>query len=240
MREVSDTTFVDFVNILQHRMIALFYRAWADAHPAVQVRRHDGGRIRAMSAALAGLGLCGRRHGERGAIDATKLSHAAALAHQVDGPERLTLFLADLLKVPVRLREFVGTWMPIPKMLQSRLGGAHVQLGRSATIGPRTFQRQQRIELSIGPLTLADYMTFLPGSERRETLQTAIRDLAGDGLDVDVRLVLKRDEVPAAKMGAARIGHIAWLARPKDRGDADDFCMRTVIGWRPEMPEAAA
>ncbi|WP_086998864.1 type VI secretion system baseplate subunit TssG [Rhizobium sullae] len=241
MREVSDTTFIDFVNVLQHRMIALFYRAWADAHPAVQVRRHDGGRIRAMSAAMAGLGLCGRgHHGERAAINATKLSHAPALAHQVDGPERLTLFLADLLKVPVRLREFVGTWMPIPNGLQSRLGGAHAQLGRSATIGPRTFQRQQRIELSIGPLTLADYVAFLPGCERRETLQTAIRDLVGHGLDVDVRLVLRRDEVPAAKMGAARIGHIAWLARPKDRSDADDLCIRTIIGWRPEMPEAAA
>ncbi|AJD45425.1 type VI secretion system-associated protein (plasmid) [Rhizobium gallicum bv. gallicum R602sp] len=240
MREVSDTTFVDFVNILQHRMIALFYRAWADAHPAVQVRRQDGGRIRVMSAALAGLGLCGRAHDGYAAIDATKLSHAPALAHQVDGPERLTLFLADLLKVPVRLREFVGTFMPIPNGLQSRLGGAHVQLGRSATIGPRTFQRQQRIELSIGPLTLADYVAFLPGCERRETLQTAIRDLVGYGLDVDVRLVLRRDEVPAAKMGAARIGQIAWLARPKDRSDADDLCIRTIIGWRPEMPEAVA
>ncbi|NNH32030.1 type VI secretion system baseplate subunit TssG, partial [Rhizobium sp. SEMIA 4085] len=234
------TTVVDYVNILHHRMIALCARAWADAHPAVQVRRPDGGRIRVMSAALAGLGLCGRAHDGYAAIDATKLSHAPALAHQVDGPERLTLFLADLLKVPVRLREFVGTFMPIPNGLQSRLGGAHVQLGRSATIGPRTFQRQQRIELSIGPLTLADYVAFLPGCERRETLQTAIRDLVGYGLDVDVRLVLRRDEVPAAKMGAARIGQIAWLARPKDRSDADDLCIRTIIGWRPEMPEAVA
>ncbi|TIU89584.1 MAG: type VI secretion system baseplate subunit TssG, partial [Mesorhizobium sp.] len=47
-RQTSDTTFVDFVNILQHRMIALYYRAWADAHPAVQVERAVGGRVRAM------------------------------------------------------------------------------------------------------------------------------------------------------------------------------------------------
>ena len=240
MREVSDTTFVDFVNILQHRMIALFYRAWADAHPPVQVTRKDGGRIRAMSAALAGLGLCGTGPGEPSQIDATKISHASALAHQVDGPERLTLFLADLLKVPVRLREFVGSWTSIPQELQSRIGGRHGQLGRSATIGPRSFQRQQRIELLIGPLTFTDYVAFLPGGERRKTLQSAVRDLVGDGLDVDVRLVLKRNDVPAARIGAMRIGHIAWLARPKDRGDADDLCMRTIIGWRPKMPEAAA
>jgi type VI secretion system protein ImpH len=239
MREISDTTFVDFVNVLQHRMIALFYRAWADAHPSVQVGRPGGGRIRALSAALAGLGLSGPERHEPSAIDTAKLCHAPALANQVEGPERLTRFLADLIKVPVRLREFVGTWIAIPTGLQSRLGNAHVRLGQSATIGPRSFQRQQRIELTLGPLTLQDYLAFLPGSERRETLKRAIADLVGFGLDVDVRLVLKRDEIPPARLGEARIGHTAWVAPPKDRGDAEDLCMRTVTGWRPEMLEAA-
>ncbi|TCN34105.1 type VI secretion system baseplate subunit TssG [Sinorhizobium americanum] len=239
MREISDTTFLDFVNILQHRMIALFYRAWADAHPAVQVGRPGGGRIRALRAALAGLGLSGQGHSEPSVIDQTKLRHAPALANQIEGPERLTRFLVDLLKVPVRLREFVGTWSTIPARLQSRLADAHVRLGRSATIGPRIFQRQQRIELCLGPLTLADYIAFLPGTDRRETLKTAIGDLVGYGLDVDVRLVLKRDEVPPARLGEARIGHTAWVAPRKDRSDAEDLCMRTVNGWRPGMLEAA-
>ncbi|MQW89737.1 type VI secretion system baseplate subunit TssG [Sinorhizobium saheli] len=239
MREISDTTFIDFVNVLQHRMIALFYRAWADAHPAVQVGRSGGGRIRALRAALAGLGLSGQGHKTPSLIDETKLRHAPALAHQIEGPERLTRFLADLLKVPVRLREFVGSWNPIPARLQSRLADAHVRLGRSATIGPRIFQRQQRIELALGPLTISDYMAFLPGSERRETLKRAIGDLVGYGLDVDVRLVLKRDEVPSARLGEARVGHTAWVAPGKDRSDADDLCMRTVNGWRPELLEAA-
>ncbi|WP_106797488.1 type VI secretion system baseplate subunit TssG [Rhizobium sp. H4] len=240
MREVSDTTFVDFVNVLQHRMIALFYRAWADAHPAVQIERAEGGRIRAMASAMAGIGLRGRTDRQPTAIDMTKLAHAAALAHQVDGPERLTQFLGDHFKVPFRLREFVGVWMDIPQRIQSRLAGGYAQLCRSATIGPRTFQRQQRIELSVGPLTLGDYAAFLPGSERRTTLQTALRDLVGNGLDVDVRLVLRRDEVPAAQLGKARLGHIAWLAPKPDRGDAADLCMRTLVGFRPEIAEAAA
>ncbi|MGT2466149.1 type VI secretion system baseplate subunit TssG [Mesorhizobium atlanticum] len=63
--QTSDTTFVDFVNILQHRMIALYYRAWADAHPAVQVERSVGGRVRAMlEAAMAGVGLPGTQDPE--------------------------------------------------------------------------------------------------------------------------------------------------------------------------------
>ncbi len=238
MREVSDTTFVDFVNVLQHRMIALFYRAWADAHPSVQIERAEGGRIRAMAAAMAGMGLRGRADREPAAIDMTKLAHAAALAHQVDGPERLTLFLSDHFQVPIRLREFVGAWIDIPKRLQSRLAGAYAQLGRNATIGPRTFQRQQRIELAVGPLTLSDYTAFLPSSARHKALKRAIRDLVGDGLDVDVRLVLAKNEVPASQLGTARLGHIAWLAPRRDR-DAADLCMRTLVGLGSGLAEAS-
>ena len=40
LHETSDSTFIDFVNILQHRMMALFYRAWADA---IRPCRSSGG-----------------------------------------------------------------------------------------------------------------------------------------------------------------------------------------------------
>ncbi|TIT32115.1 MAG: type VI secretion system baseplate subunit TssG, partial [Mesorhizobium sp.] len=162
-RQTSDTTFVDFVNILQHRMIALYYRAWADAHPAVQVERAVGGRVRAMLEAMAGIGLPGTHNPD---LDAVKLRQAASLAGQVDGPERLTLFLAEAFKVPVQIKEFVATWMTIPASLQTRLAQAYAVLGRGATIGPRVFSRQSRIELRVGPLGYEEFKTFLPGGQR--------------------------------------------------------------------------
>ncbi len=118
-QQTSDTTFVDFVNILQHRMIALYYRAWADAHPAVQVERAVGGRVRAMLEAMAGIGLPGTQDPD---LDTVKLRQAASLASQVDGPERLTLFLAEAFKVPVQIKEFVAAWITIPAAFQTRLG----------------------------------------------------------------------------------------------------------------------
>ena len=35
----SDTTFLDFLNMTQHRAIALYWRAWADQNPAAQARQ---------------------------------------------------------------------------------------------------------------------------------------------------------------------------------------------------------
>ncbi|SFT71824.1 type VI secretion system baseplate subunit TssG [Mesorhizobium sp. YR577] len=238
-RETSDTTFVDFANILQHRMIALFYRAWADAHPAVQVERKVGGRVRSMLETLSGIGLPGMLGPKSSELYAVKLRQAPALAHQVEGPERLTRFLAEALNVSVQLKEFVGVWTAVPAKLQTRLGSAYAALCRGATIGPRIFQRQSRIELRVGPVALADYEAFLPGGKRLELLRTAVRELVGDVLDVDVRIVLARQEIPAAKLGTARLARTTWLPQKSERADAEDLLMRVAVGWRPEMAEAA-
>ena len=236
-RQTSDTTFVDFVNMLQHRLIALFYRAWADQTPAVQVERRGGGRVEAMLAALAGIGLPGTRNPADPELDTVKLRQATALANQVDGAERLTLFIAEAFGVPVELKEFVAVWMPVPKPLQTRLGGAYAALGAGATIGPRTFTRQSRVELRIGPVGIADYLSFLPGGPRLKSLKRALRDLTGDNVDVDVRLVLAKAEIPPPRLGAARLGRTTWLAPPSEREDADDMRLRAVVGWRPEFAE---
>jgi type VI secretion system protein ImpH len=235
--QTSDTTFVDFVNILQHRMIALYYRAWADAHPAVQVERSVGGRVRAMLEAMAGIGLPGTQDPE---LDTVRLRQAASLANQVDGAERLTLFLATAFKVPVQIKEFVAAWITIPTALQSRIGKAYVSLGGGATIGPRVFSRQSRIELRVGPLSLDDFKSFLPGERRLALFKKAVRDMIGEALDVDLRIVLARDAVPAPKMGTIQLGRTSWLSRPTGKGDADDLRLRTIVGWRPDMAEAAA
>jgi type VI secretion system protein ImpH len=240
-RETSDTTFIDFANVLQHRMMALFYRAWADAQPAVQVERGAGGRVRAMLGAMAGIGLPGAGGGASGAsLDLVRLRQAAALATAVDGPERLTSFISEAFRVPVVLKEFVASWLTLPAALQTRLGKAHAALGKGAAIGPRVFSRQSRVELRVGPLDLPAYLAFLPGGERFASLRKAVRDLVGGGVDVDLRLVLARASVPAARLGEARLGRTAWLPRGCAAADADDMLVRTMVGWRGEAERAPA
>src|SRR5690606_38034852 len=58
-RETADTAFLDFCNMLQHRMIALYWRAWGDARPEVQAEQGAAGRAGALLATLAGSGLPG-------------------------------------------------------------------------------------------------------------------------------------------------------------------------------------
>ena len=227
----SDSTFLDFANALQHRMFALFYRAWADQAPAVQEERAGGGRMRAILAAMAGAAAPSLR--------AEKLGQAAALGHQVLGPERLAGLVRAAVGAPVEIEEFVGAWSEMPRRLQTRLGGAHAGLGRGATLGPRIFARQSRIEIRIGPLSLADYREFLPGGARLETLRTAVLHGIGEILDVDFRPLLRAAEIPAARISAVQVGRTAWLT-PARAADARDLRLRAIVGLAAEGARAAA
>lgn len=228
---VRDTTFLDFLNMAQHRAIALYWRAWADQNPAAQAERGAGDRLRVMLGALGG--------GGTDTVAELKLGQAAALGHQVLGPERLTGLLEAALGLPVRIEEFVGSWNAAPPELQTRLGATHATLGRGATLGPRFFTRQTRVELRLGPVGLADYLALLPGGARFETARRALLHGIGESLDVDLRPVLRATEIPAARLGGSRLGRTAWLA-PRRDADAADLRLAAVVGLPAEAGRAAA
>lgn len=218
----SDTTFLDFCNLLQHRMMALYWRAWADARPEVQIEHEAAGRVRALVEALAGVALPGTKPKGPDAQTRLKLRHATALGRQVYSVERLTAYLGDVLEAPVTLVEFLGTWTEIPPRLQSRLGKQHAQLGRSAVVGARSFQRQTLVELRVGPLPLSRFAQFLADPALTARLRHAIRHAMGREMEFNLRLVLSREEIPDARLGQCQLGRTTWLS-PKRQRDADDL-----------------
>ncbi|MBL9051857.1 MAG: type VI secretion system baseplate subunit TssG [Tabrizicola sp.] len=229
----SDTTFLDFCNLLQHRMMALYWRAWADARPEVQIEHDDAGRVRALIEALAGVGLPGTMPAGPDTQTRLKLRHATSLGRQVYSVERLTRYLGDVLEAPVSLVEFLGTWTTIPPRLQSRLGRAHAQLGRSAVVGARSFQRQTLVELRVGPLPLSRFNAFLADPALTDRLRHAIRHAMGREMEFNLRLVLAREDIPAARLGKCQLGRTAWLS-PKREKDADDLRLYRVASVEEE------
>lgn len=223
----SDTTFLDFCNLLQHRMMALYWRAWADARPEVQIEHGPAGRVQALAEALAGVSLPGTKPRVPDARTRLKLRHATGLGRQVHSVERLTAYLGDVLEAPVSLVEFLGTWTQLPPRLQSRLGRQHAQLGRSAVIGARSFQRQTLVELRVGPLPLARFAQFLADPDLVGRLRHALRHAMGREMEFNLRLILAKDDIPATRLGHSQLGRTAWLA-PKRQRDADDLCLTRI------------
>ena len=223
----SDTSFIDFLNMLQHRMLSLYWRSWAEARPDVHIAHDDGGRVIGLMRALAGIGLPGTR-GINESLDAAKLHHATSLAHHVKNPERLTSFLETVVGVPVELEEFVGVWVDLPEHLQSRLGAVHCGLGTGAVAGGRVFDRQSHAELRLGPLTFDEFISFLDDPAAWARLRHAVIFASGKELVFRLRLVLAAGEAPVARLGEARLGKTAWLS-PDPQTEASDYFVHNIV-----------
>ena len=206
----SDTAFLDFANALQHRMIGFYWRAWADTRPDIQHAHGNGGSVGAMMRALAGLGLGGPERASEAAPHA-KLRHATSLFQRVESPRRLVEYLASETGHPVELIEFVGVWNDIPTGLQTRLGQASSRLGRDAMIGARFFDRVNRAEVRLGPLSYDDYIGFLDDKATRQNLRQALQFVSGGSMQFDVRLMLAGDAVPRPKLPDVRLGQSTWV-----------------------------
>jgi type VI secretion system protein ImpH len=224
-RRAGDEAFADFCDLLQHRLIALFYRAWADARPQVEHDRPGQDRFRRHLGALVGLGLPALR--DRDPLpDRFKLHHAGLLACQSGHAERIELLVRDLLRVPVAIEEFVGGWLELPEGLRTRLGLAGTRLGVDAVVGHASFQRQHRFRLRLGPLPFDAYLALLPGGGRLARLTALMRLLVGDALEWDLLLVLAAAEVPPLRLdGTTRLGWTGWLPVRERRQDAADLVL---------------
>jgi len=223
-RNFGDAAFVRFLDVFHHRMLSLFYRAWAQAQAAVSMDRPRQDFFGQRLAALCGLGSPSLRERD-GVPDTVKLAHAGVFGRQVRNAECLQIVLADYFGVPVQIEEFVGNWLPIAPEQRSRLGGrgGFNCLGEDAVLGERTWHAQSRFRVLIGPLLLRDYERFLPRGRSSRALHDLIRLYVGVEHSWEVKLVLKKDEVPLAWLGnSVWVGWSSWLgARLSDKDAAD-------------------
>jgi type VI secretion system protein ImpH len=212
-RHREDSTLVDFLNTFQHRLIALFYRAWANSDPATSLDRPASDRFPLFLGALAGLAPESARR--RDAVhDYAKLFRVGHFAAQVRSAESLQQVLADYFGLPVEVRQFVGEWMKVPAEGYCRLGGGEsvAGLGSTATLGGSSWQCQHKFEIVLGPLSREDFHDFLPGSRGVKELYALTRLYTNDEWTWQLRLLLSADEVPAVRLGGqAQLGWTTWL-----------------------------
>ena len=212
----DDTVLRDFINTLQHRWIALFYRAWLGAEPTAQAERPSEDEFLACLRALVGLDATDAEN--RGVVpDAAKGARAGLFA-ATRSAEGLEILLSDYFKVAVEVRQFFGRWADIPRDSQLRLGAAResAELGRGATVGGTTWQVGHSFEIALGPLDRAGLERFLPGSPALIKLRELVRLYTNDEWQWQLRLLVRRETVAGASLGSrARLGETSWLGALK-------------------------
>jgi len=226
IHHAKDPGFSAFCDLFHHRLISLFYRAWADKEPTVQHDRPERDRFAFYLGCLEGYGLPAQRELDL-MPDGVKRHFTAHLARHPRNAEGLIAIVSAFFQVEADIEEFVGEWLPIPEQSLCRLGKA--ALGETV-IGARSFQRASKFTLRLGPLTLEQFTAFLPGGDSLAALVATVRNWVGDGLAWDLNLVLKGSEVPSPRLGGeGRLGWSFWLGGdPTEPRDRDNLTLNPV------------
>ena len=211
-RHHDDPTLARFLDVFHHRMLLFFFRAWGDARAVVGRDRPESDPFGQHIAALGG--RAGSEFVNRDEMpDDAKQHFTGHLAAMARRPSALRAILTALLGIPIHLLDFFARWLELPENGRWRLGrsdGFSV-LGRTAIVGGRVFDVQSGIRLIAGPLTLAQYERYLPGSTSLRAMTAIMKNFLGDEYEWDLNLSLKADEVPECRLGERRLGWTSWL-----------------------------
>jgi type VI secretion system protein ImpH len=222
-----DPTITAFFNVFHHRLISLFYRAWAANQKALDLDRPADQRYAVYIGALFGIGMEALR--ERDAVpDAAKLFFSGRLACQTRNAEGLEAILREYFHVPVEVQPFAGRWLHLPADSVCHLGQSAESgsLGVNAIAGSRFWDCQLSFRMRFGPMGLADYERMLPNGDSFERLKYWVLNYCGQHFFWDVQLVLRADEVPEIHLGhAGRLGWTTWLKTKTFACDADDLIL---------------
>lgn len=252
---VKDHTFVRFLDVFHHRLLALFYRAWAEAQPHVQHDRVDDDRFVTYVGSCFGLSRAPFLNRDT-VPDVAKLFHVGLLARQVRNADGLESILKHFFGVPVDVQPFAGQYLLLGPRERTYLGRGGAALGTEAVLGARVWDRQHKFRIALGPLTFEQYESFLPSSAgcdavERETdkrrvprpldqLVDWVRLYLSLELDWDVRLWLARSDVPSLVLGRnGRLGWTSWVGRRRADTDAGDLCLNAEALVRPIGGHAA-
>jgi type VI secretion system protein ImpH len=237
----KDYSLRDFLDLFNHRLVSLFYRAWQKYRLPFAYERaalEGPGEVDACTQALyclVGLGTRGLRR-RLGVEDEAFVYYGGHFAHWPRSAVALEAMLADYFAVPVRVEQLQGQWlrlgpddrslMPGPECPEGR----NCQLGVNVIAGERVWDVQSKFRLRLGPLTYGQFRSLMPDGDALRPLAQMARTYVGPEFDFDVQPVLIAAEVPRCELGpgkdSPRLGWNTWMRSDEFTHDVADAVFR--------------
>jgi type VI secretion system protein ImpH len=218
-----------FFDIFNHRAISLFYRAWQRSRFPVTYSAGPRDLFTRYLLDLIGLGTDGLR--DRQEIEDEALLHYASLvAMQARSATALEQIIEDYFEVPVEIQQFTGAWYGLDDATQCAMTDMETpscQIGGGAVVGDAVWDRQARVRIRLGPLSMERYCDFLPEASGYTALRSLTRFFSNQSLEFELQLVLDRTQAPGTELdfeatNAVRLGWVSWLKTAPLGIDPDD------------------
>ncbi|MBS1536449.1 MAG: type VI secretion system baseplate subunit TssG [Bacteroidetes bacterium] len=212
----KDTSLRDFLDIFNHRLISLMYRARKKIRIGFEQQAPEKTNFAGYLFSLMGLGTKGLKNRLK-VEDRAILRYAGLFAQKPHSISGLQAILMDHFKMNIRMQSFVGQWFKLDKNQLTEIGviGQNQILGQSAVLGNRVWDQQSKFQIHIGPLTMARFREFLPIGTKFAEILSLTEFYAGHEFDYEIVLTLNAEDIPATRLsgdiGITRLGWNSWL-----------------------------
>jgi type VI secretion system protein ImpH len=215
----DDEASLAFIDVFQHRALALLYRAWKRRAPSMALERSPDDAFPRALQSLAGTDAFSPYPGVDG-LDPMFALGLSDVARCDPG------FLdSSALEYLVRrtfpdLNARVTT--PEPRIIEARpedmttLGTTRCTLGDDASYGVSAFDAAGFVQIEIGPVTRSTYEALLPGGEAFRRLQPLVSSWLASRCVAELVITMPVDEAPALSLGneyGGKLGSSPGIAR---------------------------
>ncbi|MET1254941.1 type VI secretion system baseplate subunit TssG [Aliikangiella maris] len=219
--KARDLALVDFLNLFNHRLISLFYRAWEKYRVPIQYGR--AGRVGQRDTFTQCIDSLTGNLAEESVFN----YYAGFFAKHVRNATSLESMLSDFLAAPVAIEQFCGEWLTIDPQEQTSLkaNSEFACLGVGTILGQQYWSVQNKIEIKIGPLTYQQYKNLLPGETLSNVLIRLIKQYINDGIKVSIQLWMNQQDMKFTQFGSknACLGQLTWMSHLKPAIDKPEY-----------------
>ncbi len=191
----GDHTLRCFLDLINHRLLTLFYRAFAHHELPVSFDRADDPIGHALAA------LAGAQPPERILTPVKAQALSAFLMNPQRSGTNLALMLSAFFQHEIKVREFAPSRQKMAPQYQARLGRQNCSLNRNCQLGRHYFTCTQVITVELTNLSYRAALTFMPGGLGGQELCALLRLYLVKPLQVRLRLGITPDTIPAWSLG---------------------------------------
>ena len=208
--EIDSGPLKEWLDLFNHRLISFYYRAWQKYR--YPYRYEAGARDEVSAHILSFIGLRDPSVQDLTHLPIARLvRYVGLLAPRTRPLIGLRLLLADYFQIDsVRIKPWILRWVPVAAEQQNRIGFANSSLGQDMVLGSESPDRSGKFRVRMGPLAYEQYRSFLPDTERFRQLSALVHLWVGDRFDFDFEFILRREDIPEARMGGGEGAQLGW------------------------------
>ena len=220
-----------FLDLFHHRLLSLLYRGWEKYRHTVQYDPRGRDYFSSRLLLLIGANLPWlpqQQHMPAGRL----LAYAGLLTQRPRSAESLRAILQEHFpEAEVKLTQCLPRRRDIAPAQHNRLGMLNSSLGVDCSLGSSILDASGFFGVQVGPMEFENYTDFMPDRDSMTQLNELVDLYNSDGMDYEVTVVLRGEEVPGLQLGnpVRRLGYSSWLGEGKGPDRSVTFRFE---GWR--------